>query len=402
MEARAFLRSFGLRPAASLDDAYWRSVAMASRGRPFPEGPLSPEMGDLQFATDDLAKRTLSADFDRFADHLEAFDKYSCWPSSPKQICDLGGGCGLVGMYLALRYPDAKVVVYDWSEKPIAIGRKWARGKHIHNIEFAQRGYEEIPGEASGHFDLVLAYHAVDMMAKPSRPVHRLSEMTAEEASDPDGAIRPLVRAADSLTADNGLVVVCNPWSWLGLLQFFLAVRETSLAVDWSCTVLNASCHEGRTTLEQQYLFLRRGFPWITDDAWEDVRAVSACGCYSGGLYEVPSGAVDSHVELFSSGRLFYSWETSGRVGEDYRVRLWAQAGLLLLEWTSTSGYSRGFIHSVAAVSELLALADKARAEVEEQAQGGESRGSVHPEIRNLLRRYGDGGDARERDELAA
>src|SRR5207249_1878703 len=98
------------------------------------------------------------------------------------------------------------------------------------------------------------------------------------------------------------------------------------------------------------YAFVRRGFPRITADSWEEAQAFFASGelADSKGAYSI--GASEAIVGLFLGGRQLMIAQAEWRTGGQERLRLLYKSGLILLEHSSTLGLRRVCFNSLATV----------------------------------------------------
>ena len=145
-----FLRRLGIRHMLSerAAEAYHRNACLAG-GDPFAimkYGAFSPQADDYRYITEDTGKRYLSGEYGRLLGLLRSFDRLEGYPSRPQRVADLGGGTGVVALYLAARHPAARVVVYDHSPRPLSLGRKWAREQRLGNVAYVKANYPQLAG----------------------------------------------------------------------------------------------------------------------------------------------------------------------------------------------------------------------------------------------------------------
>src|SRR5262249_13628015 len=123
------------------------------------------------FVTEDIGKRFLSRDYRRLLGLLQSFDRIEGYPAGPRRVADLGGGTGVVGLYLAARRPASQVVVYDHSPRQLHLGRQWAQEQHLGHVGDVPAGYQQLAGEPEGgDNDLVVFFFGLNPNASGPGP----------------------------------------------------------------------------------------------------------------------------------------------------------------------------------------------------------------------------------------
>lgn len=126
-DAAKFLRSFGLKPIPMnrlYTEEYYEDICSAGVD---PKdlnlfGSFSPQAGNVYFASERVASMSLSAEFNRLEGIMSHLVKILNTHPQIKQIADLGGGAGMISLYLASRFPDAHFTVYDHSPRLLSTG----------------------------------------------------------------------------------------------------------------------------------------------------------------------------------------------------------------------------------------------------------------------------------------
>jgi hypothetical protein len=76
-----------------------------------------------------------------------------------------------------------------------------------------------------------------------------------------------------------------------------------------------------------------------------------------GEITQLQAGTLESYSHLFSEGRVLFGVSARYRSGGTERLRMITSGGLVLLESTSSRGFRRGMLHSLATVTEVYAYA---------------------------------------------
>ena len=112
-------------------------------------------------------RRYLIPNFDEF--YSIGVDALICSKADPR-VLDLGGGTGLLTLFLLRRYPKARVTLLDFSEEMLTIARE--RYQDNPNIDFAVGDYRFCSLE--GPFDIVIS----------GLSIHHLSFEEKQELTD--------------------------------------------------------------------------------------------------------------------------------------------------------------------------------------------------------------------------
>jgi 16S rRNA (guanine527-N7)-methyltransferase len=88
---------------------------------------------------------------------LDSVLSISCVDFKGKKILDFGTGGGFPGIPLASMYPDAHVTLLDSTKKKIQAVRNGAAAVGLTNCAFLDIRLEEVSGNLSGTFDIVVS-----------------------------------------------------------------------------------------------------------------------------------------------------------------------------------------------------------------------------------------------------
>jgi hypothetical protein len=331
---------------------------------------FQPAVGDMYFIDPSIAQRVLPEDYERYVRHIQDLTTVRGFPPKPGAIAEIGCGAGILSLWLAHQFPEATVSGFDWSRRSVELGRAFAKDLELANVDFAQKSFEDLAAEPAGNCDLVFAYHAFDIQREKgvSGNAFVYSEFSEADLDELSGQMMHAMRAIARLLSEDGVGVICGNWDELGLICLFHCIRQAGLGTNWSATFWNGR-EKRMGSDDKHYIFVRRAMPHIGANAWEDARALLTCGEYYGRNVELDHKLLESYVTLFAPGETLAQFEFEYDSGGTQRFRLLKHAGLLLLEESTTLGFRRGFLHSMASVAEMFAIV--LQYEAERKANGG-------------------------------
>jgi len=393
----SFLRSLGLKSLLkeTVYDAKYFKLLETAGGNPNLEvdDAFSPEAMDQYFLTEELARRTLSGDYERILKTLKAFSSFSNLPANPQKISDIGGGCGVYSMWLAKSHPKASLVVYDRSKNSLKIGALWAEKLGLNNIQFCHATYDDL-ASAEGTHDSDIAFVAegldTDISPEKEDDVYFFNTAPADLYEKYSERFRPIASACSNLLKPEGVGIFIGPCSEWGYVCLFGEMRKSGFGVDWESTYARGKAEEANTHITDSFVFFRKGIPNILGSNLEDARALATCAKYYGEIYEIGNAELESYAGLFSDGTELARFEFEYKTGGRELVRVLLKAGLILMIHTTTLGYRRGLLHSAAAVMELLnhafqILNDRSKTDAVQVKTE-----KLHPQVEQLLSCYAE------------
>lgn len=355
-----FLRDLGIRrscPARVFTDRYWRDVRRAG-GDPRAlavHGTFSRQAGDVYFITEDIARRSLSAEYDWFLRTLQNFRRVDGYPVEPRRVADLGGGTGIVSLHLAACHPNCQVAVYDHAPRQLQLGRKWAREQNLSNVRYVQASYEQLAKEpGTGDNDLVLFFRGLDLRIPAPGTCKAAESVDACPSPRPHADVQAAMTALARLVSPDGVGVIACAWSEWGLVHLFEAVRRAGLGVDWRFSRFRQVGEGGGPVLVEDYIFVRRGIPHLGQDSREDARAHVLSMQYHSGPVLLNQEQRESEVQRFRDGTVLLEAEGLDSADGIEQVRVVEKGGLLLLYASSAGGFRGGMQHSLAGIAPLL------------------------------------------------
>jgi hypothetical protein len=238
---------------------------------------VSPEAGGIFYGNETRAMWFEMTDYRRLLGSMEDFHLVPGYPRDPRRIADLGGGTGVLSMYLAELHPKSTVIVYDHAPAALRYGQKLAKKKKIHNIKFRSASYRQLASKSGPqNNDLVLISSAFDS----SCPGPGLKEMsTAVDPSwpkspCPKAVIQDALHAMASLLGVDGVGVISGaPTGWWNV-HLFSAIRRAGLGVDWRLCKISWKTGGRQPQLFNQYIVVRRNMPHLGRHGREDAQAI--------------------------------------------------------------------------------------------------------------------------------
>ena len=236
MSPASFLHRLGIQPNQSDDisshfneavevmKCKWSKAGKDFGGRDFgtPPDTMSAELMNLWFTDEQMAAETLGSNFDRLVSSMERLANSPVFANGRlNRICELGGGSGVLGMWLASCSLCNSCQIVDYARNALTVGRQWAAGLALPKVEFRHASYADVASAGSYDFDLVFAEAAIDVGGEADLFVVKRCRELAE-------ALRKQVRS------DSGVgLIVEGPPNAESLPYLCEALRAEHLAIDW-------------------------------------------------------------------------------------------------------------------------------------------------------------------------
>ncbi len=368
----AFLDALGLTRREDVNtEAYWQDVhddIGRAIGRPLNDWELSDPMSetvvDLFFSTPGIARKFLTVDLPRLTQLLVTLETLGGFPKNLKTVAEIGGGPGIVSLWLAKKNPEARFTVYDQSENALAVGRSWARDLGVTNVHYQRAVYRDLGTETPElPFDLVLGLGALNLQLVLPEP-HLCADV------DPAGLDTPVTRGAmefakacrNLLTSSGVLYFSQGSFNDLGLLGLFHAFRENGLGLDWRHTYAVGEGDGAGFSLKAIHLFLTPGQRSVFSDAREDLRVFlfSSKMARFADKTVLGHGDFESWLGLLSGGTKLADIRASQDDGRIERFTVYVKSGILGFFSSHSGGLRSGFIHNAASfestVERLMAI----------------------------------------------
>ena len=130
---------------------------------------MAVEVIDPLFVDEKTATQTLSSNFDRLANSMDRIAKGPVFAKGKlNHVGELGGGCGILGMWLVTNRLCDVCEIIDHAKNPLAIGEKWATSLSLDGLKFCHKTYADLTGGASLQvLTFVFAEHAVSLSYLP-------------------------------------------------------------------------------------------------------------------------------------------------------------------------------------------------------------------------------------------
>ena len=165
---------------------------------------------DILVTPDVLTPRPETEDLvEQAAAHFERKGHYT--------FLDMCTGSGCIAVALAVKFPNARVLAVDISEKALHVAQEnLKKHKLQERVQLLQSNLWE---EVTGTFDLIIAnppYIPTENLATLTREVRREPQLALDGGADGFEITRPLCQAADSFLAPGGLLALelddGQPW----------------------------------------------------------------------------------------------------------------------------------------------------------------------------------------------
>lgn len=324
---------------------------------------FSEVRNDMYFLTENIAQKTLSVDYARIYKAIKNIKELNGFPHKPRNTCELGGGAGIIAMWLAQKNLDSQVTVFDQSKNPLAIGKKWAEDLNILNINFSQSSYQTLSERLRDeNFDLIIAINALKLeIPFPTNDfLSTTKNVTISELSpkfvEP---IEVFVKTCKNLAKKTGVIYLnLGSADELGILVLLEHLRTHDLGIDWFHTTASKTqkCEGGcnDTGIDEIHLFIRPSLPSVLKSAWEDLRAIMLAAQWVGKSISLSPTDFETYLELLSSGEKIL--DITAKLPDDSTEKflIYQKAGMIGFFRISDVFIRNGMIHSAAALIDIV------------------------------------------------
>ncbi|GAB6093808.1 hypothetical protein JCM14469_00600 [Desulfatiferula olefinivorans] len=364
---RAFLDELGIGSGAGVETPEYRQALhreiAAVTGRPIGPADLSDPMGkamvDLFFTNPAIAGKFLAADRPRLTQLLMTVTDLPGFPRYIEQAADVGGGPGIVCLWLAQRYPEARFTVFDRSDKALSVGRTWARTLGLANVHYQKASYADLAGSSTPErFDLVLGLGALNLLLSPGDGRPHLCAAVDPSSFTGREPLNDFVAACRRLLSPEGLLYFSQgSFSDLGLLGLFDALRSQGLGVDWRYSHAVGDGEAAAFSIKALHLFARTDRPTVFCDARDDLAVLlyAAKNPRFSDKIVLGHGDFEAWLGLLSDGIKLADIRARQADGRIERFTLYVKSGVLGFFSSHSGGGRSGFIHSAAAYESTVA-----------------------------------------------
>jgi hypothetical protein len=335
---KPFLHRLGIKPKRKrkLSDQFPEEVEVVGDKEYVPEENsdiMAVQTMDLLFADEKTAIETLSSNFNRLANSMERLETSPVFKKGRlNRVGELGGGSGVLGMWLAFKNLCETCEIFDHAKNPLAIGEKWAAKLSLKSINFRHVSYAELASGASRNFDFVFAEHAVDLGQFSMNP-----DLTDVVASECDTLFsqrcKELAGAFNRLLLPNGVGLIGGGVPTPASLSLLCAaLREQQLAIDWKLS-----------SNEQGFLLYVRPGGYIVIDSPED----EALAILADSLPKRKTSPTEARSleTMFHRGKKYVE-VCSEAEGVKYKCSIFQCAGLACLFQRNSKGYEGATVFS--------------------------------------------------------
>jgi SAM-dependent methyltransferase len=389
-----FLRKLGIRRSSYeqvYTDSFWRAVRRAGGDPSVLEAhsAFSPQAGEVFFITEEIAKRSLSAEYDDFLEILQCLDRLEGDLPTLRRVADLGGGTGIVAMYLAATHPSCKAVVYDHAPIQLELGRKWATEHELRDIEYVQASYQQVAATKDVDVnDLVLFLRGLDLRL-PTPGTGDVSigvDACVPRRPQPGASVQAAMTGLAKLMSPQGLGVIGCKWSSWGLMSLFEAIRRAGMGVDWRLSRCKSEVRNGQKGIIETYIIVRRGMPHLGKNSREDALAFLRSSMFPDTPLDLGQNQLNSWLEEYHDGDELLLAKAATPSFEAEQVRIVQKDGMLFLRASSANGAIRGSVHSLAGIADLLEKAQFYLNKWRRNGQGGILQYEIHPRLKRFIR----------------
>lgn len=358
-----FLSSLGISYIENVnDESYWQKCWQDIRNaggdpeKTLAGGePMSRAVVNMYFMTPEIACKFLAADAPRLLQVLESTEYLDFVPDSATRIAEVGGGPGIVSLWLAQKHPEIQFVVYDYAENPLKIGKKWAIKLGIKNISFERKSFKRLSTEKiDDKFDLVMGLSILDLKIQQFEDKPHLSIIENAEYGENKNIelLNDFAEASSNLLKKNGLSYFSQGYfNDLGLFNLFNSLRENTLGIDWEMSRARGEGEGPSFSFKEIHIFSRKGFSSVFQNALEDTQTFLYRGTINHFDKKIILGFSDfeTYLGLLSSGTKLADIEADRGDNSIERYSIYVKSGMLGFFSSNSSGGRSGFVYSAAA-----------------------------------------------------
>jgi hypothetical protein len=199
---------------------------------------MAPSYMDALFKGEQLARETLGQNFKRLQNSMRRLRNAPVFGSGPlSRVAELGGGAGVLGMWIVGCGLARDCEIYDHAANPLAVGKQWAEKLGLATVSFHEISYAQIASTLQNkNCDFVFAEHAVQLNNYPNiwdesdHEIHECHAFFSRRYHELAAAISALLKPGCGAFIGYG---VATPWALELLCE---ALRSHNLAIDWSLT----------------------------------------------------------------------------------------------------------------------------------------------------------------------
>jgi hypothetical protein len=317
---------------------------------------MSAAIIDSLFSDETKALHTLGSNFDRLANSMERVAKSRVFGGGKlKRVAELGGGTGLIGMWLIKNGLCEKCEIYDHSKNALSIGQRWSSLLGVSGIEFRNHSYLDLRTKQQEPFDFVFAEHPLpfDYLGESSCS---LDDFLKSENCPLLPQYQELASAFQKLLKPSAIGLIgSGTITPLCATALCFSLREYELSIDWDQT----SNEDGLQ------VFFKKNVPFLFGSADEEALAILSDVKVN---RHMPKQDALSWERIFQSGQKYLDI-LSEFDGKQYRCLIFQHAGLGGLFQAGPNGFkafkifSAGkiptFAHAVLEDSKQRRLVDK-------------------------------------------
>lgn len=358
-----FLSSLGISYIENInEESYWQKCWQDIRdagGDPEKTlstgDPMSRAVVNMYFMTPEIACKFLAAETSRLLQVIESVEYLNFMPPSATQVAEIGGGPGIVSLWLAKKYPDIQFKVFDYAENPLKIGKKWASKLGIRNISFERKSFKKLAAEKiTDKYDLVMGLSVLDLKIKQSENKPHLSIIENADYGENQNIelLNEFTKASANLLKKNGISYFSQGYfNDIGLYNLFNSLRENKLGIDWEMTCARGEGEGSAFSFKEIHIFSRAGLSSVFKNAYEDTQTFLYRGAINSFDKKIILGFSDfeTYLDILSTGVKLSDIEVDRGDKVIERFSIYVKSGMLGFFTSNSSGSRSGYVYSAAA-----------------------------------------------------
>jgi hypothetical protein len=332
MSPKPLLHRLGIRPN--------RKASAIGHTENSPVDVMAAEVIDALFKDEATALRTLGSNFDRLANSMERIARAEVFRDKrPSRVADLGGGPGIISLWLLSNGLCESCAVYDHAKSPLNLGEKWATSLGITGVTFHHQTFADLGREPQQSFDFVFAERALSFDYMPLKVSTRSDSMNPKDCPFLPAYLE-LARAIKNLLKPEclGFIGSGNVFP-VCAAALCAALREENLSINWQ---LSSNRDGFQLFVNPERTMLLESFEEDALAILSDVKERS----------EFSKRDVLSLEKIFQNGRKYIDICSEDRETE-FRCTVYQLAGLAGLFQSSSNGSKTAKFYSAGSLPGL-------------------------------------------------
>ena len=363
-QLQKFMKQLGLNPrieAENLPEAFYQELA--SKGiyehifNNYKENNKKEHM-NVVFISEKSGIYAINSDIKRIINLLmdlkEYFEK-----RRPQKILEVGGGTGIISMWLSKMLPESEFTVVDFSKNAMKLGLLWAEKIGCKKIRFIEMSYSEFLEKEEGNFDLILNNHNFEPIEMSGLGYKGNCfgniEKFYEKGRIKNEDLLCLAKIVNKFLAPDGVALFTGIWTEPCMMDLLEALRAGAILPDWRYSHHRGTLgKDGISSLSKGLIAVSRGAKTLTQSAIEDQMAFWSMGDLALRNRQFSWGTTLQLARIFENCEPLFEMDLTFFTGGTHRLKITRRESCLFVKSITTLGFEVCFIYSVAEIESIF------------------------------------------------